>query len=101
MLSVDNEDITKHNHIYPSSYISSEEYYGPIYETISGLDGAEQKIKPLPLSTSGDYYDVIDNYCTLAPYVDRIYWKIDGASEYEFPNNVKSFSGCETQFPNG
>lgn len=101
MLSVDNEDITKHNHIYPSSYISSEQYHGPIYETITDPNNNEQRIKPLPLSTSGDYYDVIDNYCTLAPYVDRIYWKIDGASEYKYPNNVKSFSGCETQFPNG
>lgn len=95
MTSVDNELIAKHEHYYPSSYISSEAYYGPNYESAVGPDGEAWKAKPEPLSTSGDYYDVVDNYCTLAPYVDRIYWKIDGASEYEYPHNVKPYSGCE------
>ena len=95
MMSVDNELIAKHEHSYPSSYISSEAYYGPNYESSIGQDGEEWRVKPAPLSTSGDYYDVVDNYCTLAPYVDRIYWKIDGASEYEYPYNVKSYRGCE------
>lgn len=95
MTSVDNELIAKHEHYYPSSYISSEAYYGPNYESAVGPDGETWKVKPEPLSTSGDYYDVVDNYCTLAPYVDRIYWKIDGASEYKYPYNVKPYIGCE------
>ena len=41
------------------------------------------------LSTHGDYYDVVDWNCTLAPYVDKIYWKIDAGSKYTFPDNVK------------
>jgi len=98
MLSVDNELIAKHEHTYPSSYISSEQYFGPNYESAIGPDGSEWRVKPQPLQTSGDYYDVVDNYCTLAPYVDRIYWKIDGASEYEYPNNVKPYNGCENWY---
>jgi len=41
-----------------------------------------------PLQTSGDYYDKVDWQCTLAPYVDKLYWKIDVGSQYEFPNNI-------------
>lgn len=94
MTSVDNEDLVKHEHIYPYSYISSEAYHGPNYQSSIGPDGEEYKIKSEQLSTSGDYYDIVDNYCTLAPYVDKIYWKIDGASVYEYPYNVTSHR-CE------
>ena len=96
MMSVDNELIAKHEHCYPSSYISSDWYGKPVYQSAVGPDGKEiSTVAPQPVATSGDYYDVVDNYCTLAPYVDRIYWKIDGASEYEHPHNVKPYSGCE------
>ena len=95
MMSVDNELIAKHEHYYPSSYISSEWHSEPSYTSSVGPDGEIYKMALKPLQTSGDYYDVVDNYCTLAPYVDRIYWKIDGASEYEYPYNVKPYNGCE------
>ena len=32
------------------------------------------------LSTIGDFYDIVDNDCSLEPYVDKLYWKIDGMS---------------------
>lgn len=41
-----------------------------------------------PLSTYDDYYDKVDWQCSLEPYVDKLYWRIDGLSPYKFPNNV-------------
>ena len=58
MMSVDNELLTKHEHIALSAEISS------------------------------GYYDVVDNKCTLAPFVDKLIWKIDETSLCAFPNNV-------------
>lgn len=98
MTSVDNELIAKHEHFDLSGYISSDWYSEPNYTSSIGIDGEVYKMALEPLQTSGDYYDVVDNYCTLAPYVDRIFWKIDGASEYEYPHNVKPYNGCEEFF---
>lgn len=58
MMSVDNELLTKHEHIALSAEISS------------------------------GYYDVVDNRCTLAPFVDKLTWKIDETSLCAFPSNV-------------
>ena len=58
MMSVDNELLTKHEHIALSAEISS------------------------------GYYDVVDNKCTLAPFVDKLIWKIDETSLCAFPHNV-------------
>lgn len=41
-----------------------------------------------PLSTVGDSYGIVDMNCSLEPYVDKIYWKIDADSVQVFPNNV-------------
>lgn len=96
MTSVDNELIARHEHFYPSSYISSGWYGGPVYQSAVGPEGEEiSAVLPQPVATSADWYDVVDNYCTLAPYVDRIFWKIDGASPYEYPYNVRPYNGCE------
>lgn len=38
---------------------------------------------------NNDYYDIVDDNCSLAPYVDKIYWKIDSASIYTYPNDIK------------
>ena len=65
ILSVDGELLTKHGHYAVPAYISSEGYVR-----------AETPTGPV-LSTFGDEYSSVDNWCTLAPYVDRIYWKID------------------------
>ena len=37
---------------------------------------------------SNNYYVPVDNYCTLAPLVDKIYWGIDAKLTDKFPNNV-------------
>ena len=35
-----------------------------------------------PLSGINNYYDIVDNRCSLEPYVDKLYWTIDGLSPY-------------------
>lgn len=65
IMSVDNELIAEHRHYAIPAYISSERYVSA--DTPKGP----------ALSTQGDFYQSVDNWCTLAPYVDRIYWKID------------------------
>lgn len=75
-----------------SGYISSEGYissyprltYDPYNEGVSSEICAFMQ----PIKTENDYYDTVDHYCSLEPYVDKIYWKIDGTSDYEYPNNV-------------
>lgn len=42
-----------------------------------------------PLKTSGDYYEKISRYCSLYPYKDAIYWRIDPFSTEDFPDNVE------------
>lgn len=37
---------------------------------------------------SSGYYVPVDTRCSLEPYVDKIYWAIDGSIEEPFPNNV-------------
>ena len=66
--SVDNDLLVKHYHYEPSSYISTD--------------------------NDRTYYDVVDNYCTLAPYVDRLIWEIDGDANIEFPYRGTIKSGC-------
>lgn len=58
MLSVDREQLTKH-----------EDF------TLCG-------------EISTGYYIPVDTRCTLEPYVDKIYWAIDGTINEPFPNNV-------------
>ena len=36
-------------------------------------------------------YENVDAYETIAPYKDRLIWKIDGASTREFPDNVAAY----------
>lgn len=66
MASVDNELITKHEHIALSAEVSS------------------------------GYYDVVDNRCTLAPFVDKITWKIDETSLSAFPYNVSWYNDFDS-----
>lgn len=98
--SVDNGVFGPHEHNSICSYISSEAYInnGPIIIPDPYLPEASAIGEPLstcessaymnPLQTSGDYYDIVDWDCTLAPYVDKLYWKIDAGSIYKYPNNV-------------
>ena len=100
MQSVDNGDFGSHIHNDLCGYISSESYISsdPIIISDPYLPDAIAAGEPLstcqtcafvqPLQTSGDYYDIVDWECTLAPYVDKLYWRIDAGSQYEFPNNV-------------
>ena len=98
--SVDNGDFGGHAHYDICGYISSsgyEEYPMTIlsdpyiYDAISSgypLSTCEFGITDKPLKPIDEYYDKVDWSCTLAPYVDKIYWRIDGVSPYEYPNNV-------------
>lgn len=80
ILSVDNEQIAKHGHFTVPAYLSSERYF-----QAKGRDGKTV------LSTEGDVYGSVDNWCTLAPYVDRIRWKIDESLSAAFPDNFKPY----------
>ena len=62
MMSVDSEILQKHKHIDLSGELP---------------DGSIANV---------------DNKCTLAPYVDKIYWKIDETSMSAFPYNVKWYN---------
>lgn len=86
MTSVDNEELVKHLHYYPRAYISSESYS---YQMSTYIDstGEPHQIYTA-LSTENDYYESVDNYCTLAPYVDGLIWEINGASTNDFSQNV-------------
>ena len=98
--SVDNGCFGPHDHESICSYISSDAYirneprvyddpYAPMAKDKGWpLSTCQSSAFVDPLQTSGDYYDVVDWNCTLAPYVDKLYWKIDAGSQYEFPNNV-------------
>ena len=88
MTSVDNGGYGPHEHYAPSAYISSESYLSS-YKVISADDGSEKSVLTA-LIPQNDYYHPVDNYCTLAPYVDRISWIIDEDSPYSFPENTKS-----------
>lgn len=91
MMSVDSELIVKHEHYTSAAYISSESY-------LSNYEEREIEVEPgqslssvcvlTSLTPVGDHYDSVDNWCTLAPYVDRIRWRIDEASTRPFPDNV-------------
>ena len=67
-------------------YISSESYISS-YDYYIDEDGNEQSaltaVTPVDMK-----YDFVDTTETIAPYKDRLYWKIDGASAKEFPDNV-------------
>ena len=90
--SVDNGGFGPHVHSSISGYISSESYISSPMAMLSDpyvssdvsagypLSICEYGIASNPLSGINDYYDVVDNECSLAPYVDKLYWKIDGLS---------------------
>lgn len=88
MASVDNGDVAEHRHWAPSSYVSSESYV-QISGTRTDDDGNVISVVT-GLSTVNDAYAPVDSYCSLEPYVDRIRWEIDGESDRDFPDNVKS-----------
>ena len=94
IISVDEGMITEHRHYTYPAYISSENY-------VSGYAEREIETEPGEISTvrvltsvtpENDYYQPVDNWCTLAPYVDRIKWKIDESSTAPFPDNVKAYN---------
>ena len=106
--SVDNGDFGSHYNYDVSGYISSLSYMSSGIDMLSDpyvssdvangypLSICEYGNANKPLSTIDDYYDKVDWNCSLAPYVDRLYWRIDGdiimpdgKTKYEFPNNVK------------
>lgn len=98
--SVDNGAFGSHDHNSLCGYISSEAYINSSPTIVSDpyLPDAIIAGEPLstcqtssfnkPLQTCGDYYDNVDWECSLAPYVDKLYWKIEAGNKYEFPNNV-------------
>ena len=93
IMSVDSGLIAKHEHYTKPAYISSESYERK-YRTEVDPYGDEISV-PWYTATSGDWYEPVDNWCTLAPYVDRLRWKIDQSSPYPFPYNVKTYRDFE------
>jgi hypothetical protein len=89
MTSADNEMLSTHEHLFPSSYISSESYNG-----ISGYyrdDEGNLCCKLSVLEPVNSAYEPVTGYCTYAPFVDRIRWEIDLDSMKSFPDNFKSY----------
>lgn len=93
--SVDNGYFGEHEHTSRLGYISSEQYISspPIVTEINHLSCElphEYEISSFetPLSCVNNYYDIVDWDCSLAPYVDRMYWVIDGGLLCSFPYNV-------------
>lgn len=86
--SVDNGDFGEHKHADLSGYISSDMYSMPKPHMTYDPDGIEISSFQDPLSGEPDYYESVDTSCTIAPYVDKLYWRIDAASQYPWPNNV-------------
>lgn len=86
ILCVDNGGFGPEIHSETSGYLSSENYVMR-YRTVTDPYG-EQISVPYQLSTVNDYYGQTGYQCTLAPYVDRIYWQIDENSLSNFPMNV-------------
>ena len=94
IISVDEGLITKHEHYTYPAYISSESYVsGYVDREIETETGEISTVRVLTsITPENDYYQPVDNWCTLAPYVDRIKWKIDESSTAPFPDNVKAYS---------
>ena len=97
MMSVDNELIAKHGHYTYPAYISSDSYLSNYAEKeVETETGELSAVSVLTsLTTVDDFYEPVDTWCTLAPYVDRIRWKIDQSSPYPFPENVRAYSDFE------
>lgn len=95
--SVDNGAFGPHEHEDISGYISSESYvrasaevfYDPYISVGYPPSACEFDATFSPLSGINDYYDKVDSKCSLEPYVDKLYWKIDPLSPYQYPNNVE------------
>lgn len=64
---------------YISAYTTYEDDEGKLLSVLSAVDPVDM------------YYENVDAYETIAPYKNRLIWKIDGASSQEFPNNVTSY----------
>lgn len=99
--SVDNGDFGPHFHSNVSGYLSSASYISSQSASILSDPYAYDSEYAYPLSTceyrdsmsaalstSGDFYGIVDRNCSLEPYVDKIYWTINADSVYTFPNNV-------------
>lgn len=105
MMSVDTELLVPHTHRDISGYISSDSYlsdhlpkikYDPYREDESmasayseGEIPGKLSVYDEPLKTSGDYYAKVNSDCSLYPYKDPIYWRINPLSKNEFPDNVE------------
>lgn len=105
MMSVDTGLIVEHTHCDISGYISSEAYISshlprvkadPYAETSAWASAYTEGEIPSKLSvydealkTSGDYYAKVNSECSLYPYKDPIYWRINPLSKNEFPDNVE------------
>lgn len=94
--SVDNGYFGIHEDTPQMGYISSESYlshppsinYLPHLST-EPLSDYVISVFNKPLSCINNYYDIVDWQCSLAPYVDKMYWKIDtDQSAYTYPNNI-------------
>lgn len=94
IMSVDNELFAPHYHTDISGYISSEVYLSSHLPKLRPDPYSEESSSMLsvydePLRTSGDYYERVNEQCSLYPYKDPIYWRINPLSKNDFPDNVE------------
>ena len=92
---VDNEELVKHYHTDICSYISSQQYsdissvVSVTYDPYAPISGSQYRMSAYmcehgqalqPVSCIGNSISAVDRNCSLEPYVDKIYWTIDGVS---------------------
>ena len=90
--SVDTGVFGAHNHTDISGYISSEAYISTHLPKLVPDPYNDESMLSLynrPIITSGDYYERVNSECSLYPYKDPIYWRINPLSPNEFPDNVE------------
>lgn len=76
-------------------YISSSSYTSA-FETYVDDEGITRQ--RLSSVTPDDmHYENVDTYETIAPYKDRLIWKIDEASSSDFPDNVGTYRKFQVQ----
>ena len=90
--SVDTGVFGAHTHTDISGYISSEAYISshlPKLVPDPYSDGQMLSVYNRPVITSGDYSEKVTSECSLYPYKDPIFWRINPLSPNEFPDNVE------------
>lgn len=70
--------ISSEQYIKPSSLCINDPYMPDAISHGEPLSTCQSEYYKSSLSSVNDYYDVVDWDCSLQPYVDKLYWTIDG-----------------------